>query len=622
AAPVLSGVPASATIPELVAYGFTASASDSDLPAQTLTFSLIGAPPGVSIGSSTGVFSWTPSEAQGPGSYPFMVRVSDGVANTDASITLTVDDVNSAPVLSGVPASATIPELVAYGFTASASDSDLPAQTLTFSLIGAPLGASIGGSSGAFSWTPSEAQGPGSYPFTVRVSDGVANTDAAITLTVEDITIAAISDLAATQVQTGNDSDGTTKIDLSWSATPLGTTVEVYRAGFGSYPEYDDAGGHVPATPSYPPGAPWTLTPITAPGTADEVTTRDFHYYVAFVHGAGANVSTVSNQTSGTLNYHLGDVSNAVTAGQGDNLVNTADVSLLGAHYGLIGPAVAPYAYLDIGPTSTSTTDGLPTTDNAIDFEDLILFAIGFEDFFSPIITSETPAPVPTVQTDEVWINAPGQAVVGQPVTAELGLRGTGKLQGLSVKLEWDPTVVRPISTTSGAMIQQARGVVLAPRPGTLDAALLGARQPGLIGDGSIGSVTFEVVSTGDPRIRIASIEARDARNHKVEVASGRPLVPIRVPTTTSLAPAAPNPFRHGTTLAFALAQPGVVELAVYSVDGRRVRTLIKDSRGPGEYRIVWDGHDDHGNAVGAGIYYARLIAGPRSYGRSMVHVR
>ena len=28
-----------------------------------------------------------------------------------------------------------------------------------------------------FSWTPTEAQGPGSYPFTVRVSDGVTNTD-------------------------------------------------------------------------------------------------------------------------------------------------------------------------------------------------------------------------------------------------------------------------------------------------------------------------------------------------------------------------------------------------------------------------------------------------------------
>src|SRR6185369_10235354 len=101
-APVLSGVPASATIPELSPYAFSASATDADLPAQALTFSLVGAPGGATIDASTGAFSWTPSEAQGPGSYPFTVRVSDGTSGVNAAITLTVTEVNSAPVLSGV----------------------------------------------------------------------------------------------------------------------------------------------------------------------------------------------------------------------------------------------------------------------------------------------------------------------------------------------------------------------------------------------------------------------------------------------------------------------------------------------------------------------------------------
>src|SRR5262249_50103985 len=73
-------------------------------------------------------------------------------------------------------ASATIPELSPHTFTANATDSDVPAQSLTFSLVGAPAGATIDGSTGAFSWTPTEAQGPGSYPFTVRVGDGAAVT--------------------------------------------------------------------------------------------------------------------------------------------------------------------------------------------------------------------------------------------------------------------------------------------------------------------------------------------------------------------------------------------------------------------------------------------------------------
>jgi hypothetical protein len=89
------------------------------VPAQTLTFSLVGAPSGASIDGTTGAFSWTPTEAQGPASYPFTVRVSDGVANTDAAITLHVTEVNAAPAIANVPASATIPELAPYTFTAT-----------------------------------------------------------------------------------------------------------------------------------------------------------------------------------------------------------------------------------------------------------------------------------------------------------------------------------------------------------------------------------------------------------------------------------------------------------------------------------------------------------------------
>src|SRR5206468_2896944 len=189
---VLANVPASATIPELAAYAFTATATDSDLPAQTLTFSLVGAPSGATIDGTTGAFCWTPTEAQGPGSYPFTVRVSDGTANTDAAISLTVTEVNAAPVLADVPATATIPELAAYTFTATATDADIPVQTLTFSLVSGPTGATIGASTGAFSWTPTEALGAALPTFTVRVSDGTANTDAAISLTVTEVNAAPV----------------------------------------------------------------------------------------------------------------------------------------------------------------------------------------------------------------------------------------------------------------------------------------------------------------------------------------------------------------------------------------------------------------------------------------------
>ena len=176
-APVLGAI-GNKSINEGAELSFTATATDADLPANSLTYSLIGAPTGAMIGSSSGAFSWTPTEAQGAGNYTFTVRVTDSnptATNSknladDESITVTVNEINVAPVL-GAIGNKSINEGAELSFTATATDADLPANSLTYSLIGAPTGAMIGSSSGAFSWTPTEAQGAGNYTFTVRVTD-------------------------------------------------------------------------------------------------------------------------------------------------------------------------------------------------------------------------------------------------------------------------------------------------------------------------------------------------------------------------------------------------------------------------------------------------------------------
>jgi len=68
-----------------------------------------------------------------------------------------------------------------------ASDDDLPVQPLAFSLVGTvPRGASIGATTGRFTWTPDPTQGPSSNRFVVRVSDGVAATETAFLVVVRD----------------------------------------------------------------------------------------------------------------------------------------------------------------------------------------------------------------------------------------------------------------------------------------------------------------------------------------------------------------------------------------------------------------------------------------------------
>ena len=106
-------------------------------------------------------------------------------------------------------------------------------------------------------------------------------------------------------------------------------------------------------------------------------------------------------------------------------------------------------------------------------------------------------------------------------------------------------------------------------------------------------------------------------------VFSGTVSAPLgQLPARTALAAPAPNPFRQATRLEFALAQPGRVELAIYGVDGRRLRTLVSEAREAGIFRMEWDGRDDHGGIVKPGVYYARLATHQGSFTRAIVRLR
>lgn len=153
---------------------FTSTATDVDVPAQTLTFSLSNAPPGATISPATGVFAWTPAESQGPSTNVITVIVTDDGApnrSDEKSFTVVVNEVNERPFLPAI-ADQSIVEGQLLTFTNLATDADVPLNVLTFTLAaGTPPGAAINAASGVFTWTPSEAQGPGTNQITVIVTD-------------------------------------------------------------------------------------------------------------------------------------------------------------------------------------------------------------------------------------------------------------------------------------------------------------------------------------------------------------------------------------------------------------------------------------------------------------------
>jgi len=73
---------------------------------------------------------------------------------------------------------------------------------------------------------------------------------------------------------------------------------------------------------------------------------------------------------------------------------------------------------------------------------------------------------------------------------------------------------------------------------------------------------------------------------------------------------AGPNPALESTSIAFHLGGDAQVEIGIFDVAGRRVRTLLQANMPAGEHVVSWDGRTDHSVRAAAGTYFARLEAG------------
>ena len=77
-----------------------------------------------------------------------------------------------------------------------------------------------------------------------------------------------------------------------------------------------------------------------------------------------------------------------------------------------------------------------------------------------------------------------------------------------------------------------------------------------------------------------------------------------------SLFPVYPNPSNPGATIKYEIPQPEYVRLDVFDVHGKIVRTLVNGHLAAGVHSADFDGVDDHGATLPAGLYFVRLVAG------------
>ena len=68
-----------------------------------------------------------------------------------------------------------------------------------------------------------------------------------------------------------------------------------------------------------------------------------------------------------------------------------------------------------------------------------------------------------------------------------------------------------------------------------------------------------------------------------------------------------PNPFNIATVITYKIIHDCNVNLVIYNVNGKKVRTFFPGDKKPGVYSIIWDGRDDKGRIVSAGVYLCRF---------------
>ena len=140
---------------------FYAIATDADQPPQTLAFSLSNAPAGMTIGTNSGLISWTPTQEQSPSTNVVTVFVTDNgtpLLSTNTSFQVVVVEVNEAPLLPLIGLQ-TVNDLALLTVTNTAAESNIHATITGYSLMNPPAGAVIS-SKGVITWTPNRSQGP------------------------------------------------------------------------------------------------------------------------------------------------------------------------------------------------------------------------------------------------------------------------------------------------------------------------------------------------------------------------------------------------------------------------------------------------------------------------------
>ena len=114
---------------------------------------------------------------------------------------------------------------------------------------------------------------------------------------------------------------------------------------------------------------------------------------------------------------------------------------------------------------------------------------------------------------------------------------------------------------------------------------------------------------TVDPGGNMWGISPSASAIYSTKNLTGIEAIGASIPESYELIQNYPNPFNPTTTISWKMMNRGKVEIRIFDVLGKEVKSLVNETRDAGTYKITWDGKNNNGMSVSTGIYYYMLKA-------------